>query len=115
MNLNTRQNAVVTPDDHGPILGIITLFLMAMLVLAVLMRLIIKYLIRRTLTGEDGLIAIAMVIMFCLPLLFVLPLTPPIQILAVAQSIAVSLAIASGLGKRQSALSNIEIVSIEKV
>ena len=115
MNFDTRQNAFVTPDDHGPILGIVTLFLMVMLVLAVLMRLTIKYLIRRALTGEDGLVAITMVIELQLPLLFVLPLILPIQILAVTQSIAVSLAIASGLGRRQSALSNSEILSIEKV
>lgn len=65
MNLITRQNAFVTPDNHGPILGIITLFLMVMLILAVIIRLTFKFLIRRILTIEDGLVAFTMVIIAC--------------------------------------------------
>lgn len=51
----------VTADDHGPILAIVTWFMMVVLIVAVLMRLAIRIAKTRSLASDDWVIAVAMV------------------------------------------------------
>lgn len=58
-----NRNAVVTPDDHGPVVAIATWFLMVSMILAVLIRVAIRLIITRAPGREDTTIVAAMVLL----------------------------------------------------
>ncbi|MCJ1373577.1 hypothetical protein MMC20_004805 [Loxospora ochrophaea] len=97
MALFVRQggHATVTPDDHGPLVAIATWFLMVAMIMAVFIRVAIRFVITRAPGTEDATIFVAMLV-------------------GVAQSIAVSIGIQYGLGQRQQNLSLTSLARVEK-
>ena len=61
MATSQTNHVLVTDDDHGPILAVVTWFLMTVMILAVLARVTIKLVIRRAVGVEDYLIVAALV------------------------------------------------------
>ncbi|OJJ45844.1 hypothetical protein ASPZODRAFT_133712 [Penicilliopsis zonata CBS 506.65] len=85
----------VTATDHSPIVGIIALLSMVIAVLAVGVRLVIKYVITKGLSMDDYLILVA--VLFC-----------------VVQSICIVVAATHGLGKAESSLSEDNLDTVFK-
>lgn len=56
-----RLQPVDTPSNHGPIVSVVTWFLLAATVLAVLARVVTKLFVSKRLTSDDLLIFIALV------------------------------------------------------
>ncbi|KAL8959111.1 MAG: hypothetical protein Q9193_003968 [Seirophora villosa] len=81
-----RPQPVDTPSNHGPIVSVVTWFLLAATVLAVLARFVTKLFVSKRLTSDDLLIFIALA-------------------LSIGQGVAVSLQTSNGLGQHESALS----------
>ncbi|KAI4169554.1 MAG: hypothetical protein LQ343_005634 [Gyalolechia ehrenbergii] len=75
-----------TPSNHGPIVSVITWFLMAATILAVVARVLTKFAISRRLTSDDYMIFAALA-------------------LSIGQGIAISLQTSNGAGRHQDALS----------
>ena len=63
MAVIARQNPV-TPDDHGPMVAIATWFLMVAMILAVLIRVAIRFIITHAPGTEDATISVALVTIF---------------------------------------------------
>ena len=118
MALFVRQggHATVTPDDHGPLVAIATWFLMVAMIMAVFIRVAIRFVITRAPGTEDATIFVAMV---CPSPLQIRTSTSTnhtrLQLVGVAQSIAVSIGIQYGLGQRQQNLSLTSLARVEKV
>lgn len=118
MAVKGNRNAVVTADNHGPLVAIATWFLMVSLIMAVLIRVAIRLGITRAPGREDATIVGAMV----------MPTTSSetirtrilltrvcMQLLGVGQSIAVSMAVSHGLGERGRNLSSVQLANVGKV
>ncbi|KAF3484362.1 uncharacterized protein GIQ15_03686 [Arthroderma uncinatum] len=80
------RHAVVTPDDHGPIIHIVTWFIMVVMILATTLRLSVRYLTAH-IPGMDDVIVVAS------------------MLVNVGGVIAISAAVNNGLGRRESKLS----------
>lgn len=66
---NPNHGPIDTPSDHGPIVSVVTWFLMAATILAVVARILTKFAISRRLTSDDYMIFAALVSCSHLPLL----------------------------------------------
>ncbi|KAK2859913.1 hypothetical protein FQN49_004581 [Arthroderma sp. PD_2] len=89
------RHAVVTPDDHGPIIQIVTWFIMVVMILATILRLSIRYLTSHIPGTDDAIVVGSMIVNVC-------------------GVIAISLAVTQGLGKRESKLSKEQVSAVGK-
>ncbi|KAL9599547.1 MAG: hypothetical protein Q9219_003791 [cf. Caloplaca sp. 3 TL-2023] len=79
-----------TPSNHGPVVSVLTWFLLAATILAVIARVLTKFAISRRLTSDDFLVFAALA-------------------LSIGQGIAVSVQTSNGVGQHQSALSSSQL------
>ncbi|KAL8857575.1 MAG: hypothetical protein Q9178_005903 [Gyalolechia marmorata] len=91
-----QPQAVDTPSNHGPIVGVMTWFLLAATVCAVIARVVTKLAISRRFTSDDFLIIAALA-------------------LSIGQGVAVTLQVANGLGKHADTLSASQLDKFDKI
>lgn len=89
------RHAVVTSDDVGPIISIITLLFMVIMVLAVILRLLVRFWTSLVPGADDAVILIALV-------------------MALGEVIAILLTVNRGMGTRPTLLSPAQITGIER-
>ncbi|KAI4234235.1 MAG: hypothetical protein LQ349_003911 [Xanthoria aureola] len=94
---------VDSPSNHGPIVGVMTWFLLAATVCAVIARVATKLAISRRFTSDDLLIFAALV--RAQHSVYFPQLLKPFQALSIGQGVVVTLQIGKGLGKHADTLS----------
>ncbi|KAF2735780.1 hypothetical protein EJ04DRAFT_599587 [Polyplosphaeria fusca] len=127
MSPTGSRHALITPDDQGLLLAIISWFLGATLVLCIAIRLAVRFTTRQLSASDDIIITIAAVShsfprnpshISILSKLVVCKVssssTNIVKVLAVGSTIAVTLAVRSGLGKRSHLLDPETIPAIQK-
>ncbi|KAL9010554.1 MAG: hypothetical protein Q9173_004521 [Seirophora scorigena] len=90
-----RPQPVDSPSNHGPIVSVVTWFLLAATVLAVLARFVTKLFVSKRLTSDDLLIFVALA-------------------LSIGQGVAVTMQTSNGLGQHQAALSASQLDNFDK-
>jgi hypothetical protein len=114
---NGANHVLVTADNIGPVLAIVTWFLLTMMIVAIFFRMVIKRFVRRRLTSDDYPVCAALVRLpgKYLSVLCCGNLMSALQLFGIAQSIAISISIKDGLGKRKASLNPASLTNIEKV
>lgn len=110
---SANAQPVDTPSNHGPIVGVVTWFLLAATVCAVIARILTKLAISRRFTCDDFLIFAALVREWRPPFLTTSAEEP--QGLSIGQGVTVTQQIANGLGKHAETLSAFQLAKFYKV
>ncbi|EZF21887.1 hypothetical protein H112_05061 [Trichophyton rubrum D6] len=90
MQTDGVRHTVVTPDNHGPIIQIVTWFAMVVMILATALRLAVRYLTSHIPGMDDAIVVGSMLV-------------------NVGGVIAISLAVTHGLGRRESKLTEAQV------
>lgn len=103
-----------TPSNHGPVVGVLTWFLLAATILAVVARVLTKFAISRRLTSDDYLIFAALASLLKSSTEVIFAKTDP-QMLSVGQGVAVAVQTSNGVGQHDTALSASQLNRYYKV
>ena len=108
-----QRQAVVTDDDHGPILQIVMWFMMVAMILIAMLKLAVRFALVRDLGADDAFIVLAMV-----SLKRTSRVAGPanqLQFTGIGGTISLSLAVNHGLGERDSVRDNSQTSALQKV
>lgn len=107
------RHAVVTPDNNGAVLQIVTYFLIVVAILATLLRLFLRVNMAQVAGFDDGLACLAMVSE--LPLrINSSAIDIPSQLFAIGEVVATSSGVEKGLGTKVDLLTDGRILDVKK-
>lgn len=89
------RHGIITDDNVGPIISIITLLFMVTMVLAVILRILVRFTTSLVPGADDGVILLAL-------------------LTALGEVIAIAVSVNNGLGRRESLLSADQLSSVQK-
>ena len=111
--LGGHRHAVVTDNDHGPILQIAMWFLMVTMILITLLRLAIRYADTRRLGLDDAVFVLAMVNFE--QTFRLVEMADQLQFAGIGSAISLSLAVNHGLGERNAIRDHSKTLALQKV